>query len=482
MIRRTAWAVGSALITLWAIATGTFLLMEHAPGGPAGDERRLPPSVEAANLASLGLADMVRAPCDGRVDALPGQGVRVAKGTNIAGIRGETGDGCDVAPDRGGTILLVLAEPGEMMRAGQPILAIQPSAWSRYVRSMGAIARLDLGVTYTSRGERTVRENLADGLPVSIAVGALALLIAMCLGIPAGLLAAARRGTWSDRVLSAMATAGVSVPAIVLGPFLLYAFAIRGRIFRPGGLEGPADLILPAATLGLILAGVFQRMTRAGAAGFLEGPVAWSLRTRGIRESRILGVHGLRHAAIPMLGFLPPAIASLLTGSVVVETLFNLPGVARYLVGAALNRDHPMVMGVVLTYSVLLVTLTALAEILHPILDPRLRALGTTDERADLGSGTAGPGIAGPGTAGPGVAAEPGEAEPRNKELAGPGPSPNAPDAHQSEGSSRHDASGETVTPESDLPDRQVVDRGANGVHADKADCDDSPRRDGGAS
>ncbi len=390
MIRRTAIALASALLTLWAIATGTFLLMEHAPGGPLSGERRLEPAVEAANLAGLGLADLVRAPCDGLLRQLIAEDAEVEPGA-AAGVVGGAGEGCTVKPGRGGTVLLALAVPGDAVRLDQPLLAVRPPLWTRYVHAMAALARLDLGVTYTSRGERTVRENLADGLPVSMAIGGLALAFATLFGIPLGLWAAARRGSLGDRLLAALSTAAVSVPAIVLGPFLMYLLAIRFRVFRPGGLEGPMDLVLPAMTLGLILAGVFQRMTRAGASSFLEGSVAFALRARGIPERRVVGVHALRHAAIPMLGYLPPAVASLLTGSVVVETVFHLPGVARYLVGAALNRDHPMVMGVVLTYSVLLVACTALADVVHPWLDPRLRAAGRSGRDGGAGSADADP-------------------------------------------------------------------------------------------
>jgi oligopeptide transport system permease protein len=375
MIPRLARTVGSAALTLWAIATGTFVLMEQAPGGPASADRRLDPAVEAANLVRLGLAARVDAPCDGRVESLPAPGDPVAAGDAVIRITGPAGTCAAVSPVSG-SVLLRLSEPSEPARAGQILLVVRPGWPARYARFLASIATLDLGVTYTSRGERTVRENLADGLPVSASVGALALLVALALGIPGGLLAASRRGTWTDRALTALATAAVSTPAIVLGPVLLYLFAIRVHVFRPGGLASPADLVLPACTLGIVLAGVIQRMTRAGAVGFLAGGAVDHLRARGLSRRRILGIHALRHAAIPALGYLPPAVASLLTGSVVVEQVYNLPGISRYLVGAALNRDHPMVLGVVLTYSLLLVACTTLAELLHPVVDPRVRRGG----------------------------------------------------------------------------------------------------------
>lgn len=377
------------VLTLWAIATGTFFLMEHAPGGPGSAERRLDPLVEASNLAHLGLADLVRAPCDGVLEAGVGEGESLPTGGEVARIRGERA--CIATAQRSGVVSLTLVRSGEAVRSGEVLAVIRPSLWVRYVRAMVSIVTLDLGVTYSSQGERTVRETLARSLPVSAAVGALALLIAAALGIPAGLLAAARQGTWLDRLLVTLATAQVSVPAIVLGPFLLYLFAVRFPICSPGGLERGSDLILPAATLGLIVAGVMQRMTRAGASGFLRGATAFHLRARGLSTWRLLGIHALRHAAIPMLGYVPPVVAGLLSGSLIVERVFQLPGLSRHLVGAALNRDYPLVMGVVLLYSAILVILTNVASWLQPVLDPRLRA-ARWDSRAEVAPGGGRPG------------------------------------------------------------------------------------------
>ncbi len=373
MLIRASKAIASALLTLWAIATGTFLLIEHAPGGPASAERRLEPEVEAANLARMGLVDLLLAPCAGVLRDVPSTGTEIDAGAPAGHIDGATG-GCPLVAGQGGDVQIVLAHDGQTVGAGQMVAAVQRPGIRRYLSTMASIATLDLGVTFTSRGERTVRENLAQGLPISAAVGAAALLIALLLGIPLGLIGAARAGAWPDRMLAVLATAGVSVPAIVLGPLLLYLFALRIPIFPVSGFGSTASLFLPAATLGLILASILQRMTRAGAVDFLQGPVAVSLASRGLRGRRILLVHALRHAAIPMLGYLPPAVAALLTGSIVVETVFNLPGVSHYLVGAAINRDHPMVMGVVLAYSALLVVLNTLAEVLMPIVDPRVVA------------------------------------------------------------------------------------------------------------
>lgn len=358
-------------LTLWAIATGTFLLMEHAPGGPASGERRLEPSIEAASLAGMGLVELVQSECVGQIEWAAMEGSLLEEGGVAGKIKGHPG--CELRSPTSGDVYLTVASSGETTGPGQTVLAVRPSLQRRYFSMLQSLAHLELGVTYTSRGERSVRENLAQTLPVSAVMGGLALALAILFGIPCGLVSASRRGSWADRVLTALATAGVSAPAIVIGPCLLYLFAIRLPIFSPGGLESPADLVLPSTTLAIILASVFQRMTRAGATGFIHGPSAMHLRARGLSERRIAGVHGLRHASIAMLGFLPPAIAGILTGSLVVERVFNVPGVSRYLIGAALNRDHPMVLGVVLVYSITLVLLTTLSELLYPLADPRVR-------------------------------------------------------------------------------------------------------------
>jgi len=380
MLKRAGKTLASMILTLWAIATGTFLLMEYAPGGPESGERRLEPSVEAANLATMGLVDIVRSDCIGVLEWTTRRGATVEEGRRAAKVKGSPG--CDVLPDSDGEVYVVIVTSGTAVRPGQAILAVRPSLMMRYLKAMASIATLDLGVTYSSRGERTVRENLRQTLPISALIGAMALVMAALTGIPLGLVSAARKGTWTDRILGGLATAWVSVPAIVLGPCLLYVFALKLPVFSPGGLESPEDLVLPSATLGIILAGVFQRMTRAGSMTFIHGPTAMHLRARGIGELRIAGVHALRHAGIPMLGFLPPAIAGLLTGSLVVERIFNIPGVSQYLIGAALNRDHPMVLGVVLVYSFTLVVLTSLADLLYPVLDPRMRSIRSVSCRS----------------------------------------------------------------------------------------------------
>lgn len=354
MIRRILKSATAVIITLWAIATGTFLLMETAPGGPESSQKRLDPIVSAHNLAALGLVDLVHSPCDG-----------------VAGIGAEIacGDRIERPPE---SPFSVLVEKGQQVVKGQIVATTRPPLMVRYLKTMGRIAVFDLGITYSSGGERTVRENLADGLPVSAAVGGLALLFAIALGIPAGLIAASRRETVTDSVFQVLSTAAISLPAVVGAPLWLYLFSIKLGIFAPGGLERPVDLVLPALTLGISLSAVFQRMTRAGSVGFLNSPEAFNLTARGISTGRIVGIHALRHAAIAMLGWLPPAIAGLLTGSLVVETVFHLPGMARHLIGAALTRDYPMVMGVVLVYSLILVVATSLADAIHPVIDPRL--------------------------------------------------------------------------------------------------------------
>lgn len=372
----------SNLLTLWAIATGTFLLMEFAPGGLGSGEKRLEPTVEAQNLVNLGVAKIVHSNCNGEVIFIVSEHLDIDYGDVIAEVRDNIGV-CKVLSDVSGKVAVRVVEKGERVFSGQILVAIKKGMLSRYLSALTSIAKLDFGVTYSSRGERTVLENISLSLPVSASIGGLALGIALFLGITGGLIGATQRRDYKGIIFDLLTMIIISIPTIVLGPCLLYFFAIQNRVFPAGGGTSIEYLILPATTLGLGLGTVVARMIRTGAQDFLQGPVAMTLRARGISESRIVWVHGLRHALIPLLGFLPPAVASLLTGSVVVEHVFNVPGIARFLINAALSRDHPMVIGVVMLYSTILIVCNLLAEFLYLVIDPRLR-LSSSEHKASF--------------------------------------------------------------------------------------------------
>ena len=235
------------------------------------------------------------------------------------------------------------------------------------------VLRADLGPSSCYPG-MTVNEILGASLPPSLALGGLALAIALVLGVAGGALAGGRPGSPADRVVSVLTLALISVPNFVLGAGLLALFSLSLCILPAGLLAGPWSLVLPALTLGLPMAAVVARLTRAGLVETMKEDYIRTARAKGLPERRVVLVHGLRTALLPVVSFLGPAAAGVLTGSVVVERIFALPGLGTHFVNSALNRDYSLVLGTVLLYSAMLVTLNFLSDVLLAILDPRVRS------------------------------------------------------------------------------------------------------------
>ncbi len=242
----------------------------------------------------------------------------------------------------------------------------------QYGRYMLQLAKGDLGPSYKHPG-RTVNEIIATAFPVSLELGLWGLIVALCIGIPAGVLAAAKQNTPTDYVSMTLAMTGICLPSFVLGPLLALVFGLRLGWLNPLGWSGPADRILPALTLGLYYAAYVARLARGGMLEILSRDFIRTARAKGLSEVAVVLRHGLRGGLQPVLSFLGPAIAGLITGSFVVETIFFIPGLGRFFVSAAFNRDYTMVMGTVLFYAVLVVALNLIVDILQLLLDPRLR-------------------------------------------------------------------------------------------------------------
>ena len=242
----------------------------------------------------------------------------------------------------------------------------------QYLTYMGdLLLEGDLGPSSQYPG-MSVNEIIAASLPPSLILGGLALLIALGIGIPLGAVSGARCGSFADRAISAFAAVGVSMPNFVLGALLLAIFGLFLRILPVAGLTGPSSYILPALTLGLPMAAVIVRLTRTGMAAIKDQDFIRTARAKGLPEWRVLRVHALRSSLLPVVSYLGPAAAAVLTGSVVVEQIFALPGLGTHFVNSALNRDYSLVMGTVLLYSALLILLNLLSDLLLAALDPRI--------------------------------------------------------------------------------------------------------------
>jgi oligopeptide transport system permease protein len=242
----------------------------------------------------------------------------------------------------------------------------------RYVRG---VLHGDFGPSFKFR-DFTVGELIADGLPVSLALGAAALLLALALGIPAGVLAALARGRVPDRLVMTFAVAGISIPVFVAAPLLTLVFAIWLRWLPVAGWQPgrPSDLVLPVIALALPVLAFVARLMRASLLETLGTSWIRAARARGLPERAVILRHALPAALLPVVSYAGPAAAAVLAGSLVVETLFGLPGMGRHLVQGALNRDYTLVMGMVIVYATLMIGFNLVADLVQVWLDPRTRA------------------------------------------------------------------------------------------------------------
>jgi oligopeptide transport system permease protein len=246
--------------------------------------------------------------------------------------------------------------------------------YEQVLRYIGRLARGDFGPSLVYR-DFSVTDLVAEGLPVSLTLGGLALLLALAIGIAVGLLAAARAGGRSDRALMVAMTLLTALPTFVTGPLLVLAFALALGWLPVSGWGGgnPAHLLLPVLALALPVAGAIAKLTRAGLSAALAQDHVRTARARGLSPLRVLLVHALRPALVPVASYLGPAAAGMLTGAVVIETVFALPGLGRHFVQGALNRDYPLVLGVVTLYAALIILFNLAADLIYGWLDPRVR-------------------------------------------------------------------------------------------------------------
>lgn len=241
----------------------------------------------------------------------------------------------------------------------------------QFVRYLGNLLKGDLGLS-TKYPQRTVNEIIANGFPVSLTLAAVALLWSLLVGITAGIIGAIRQNTVWDYTAMTAALVGISVPSFVLGPLLVLVVSLRLHMLPPAGWGDWQYVILPGITLGTIYAGSIARLMRGGMLDVVRSDFIRTARAKGVAEWTIIWRHMLPTAILPVVSYLGPAIASMLTGSVVVEKIFNVPGIGPYFVDAAFNRDYFLVMGIVLLYAFFLLLLNLVVDVLYGFLDPRV--------------------------------------------------------------------------------------------------------------
>lgn len=248
-------------------------------------------------------------------------------------------------------------------------------AWVQFARYAQGLLHGDFGPSFKFR-DFTVGELIADGLPVSLSLGLAAMALALALGIPAGIWAALSRGRFADRLVMGLAVLGISIPVFVVAPFLALVFGIWLRWLPVAGwVPGrPSDLVLPVIALALPVIAFVARLMRGSLLEILRAPWIRAARARGLSGRTVILRHALPAALLPVVSYAGPAAAAVLAGSLVVETLFGLPGMGRHLVQGALNRDYTLVMGMVIVYAALMIVLNLVADLACAWLDPRIRA------------------------------------------------------------------------------------------------------------
>ncbi|HEX3755774.1 MAG TPA: oligopeptide ABC transporter permease OppB [Rhizomicrobium sp.] len=301
-----------ALPTLFVIVTLTFFMMRAAPGGPFDANRRLPPEIEHNIEAAYNL--------------------------------------------------------------DKPLL-------QQYLIYLGKLAHGDLGPSFKNK-DFTVAQLIGIGLPVSAKLGLAAMAAALLLGSATGIWAALRQNCWQDYSVMTLAMFGITIPTFVTAPVLTLIFGIYGVSFFGHDISLPVggwndgalrNMILPVMVLALPQIAIIARLMRGSMIEVLRANYIRTARAKGLPAHLVVLRHGLRAALLPLVSYLGPAVAAILTGSLVVEEIFGLPGIGRYFVQAALDRDYTMVMGVVICYAALIVVLNFLADIAYGLLDPRVR-------------------------------------------------------------------------------------------------------------
>jgi ABC-type dipeptide/oligopeptide/nickel transport system permease component len=281
------------------------------------------------------------------------------------------------------TFLLVRSAPGnpfatekkippEIMAELEKQYDLHGTIFTQYCQYMGKVIRGNLGIS-TQYRNRTVNEIIAQTLPVSMVLGSVAYFLALVFGITFGAWSAIRHNESGDRLIMLFALLGISIPSFVLAPMLVMFFALKLQLLPAYGWGSPDQIILPAICLSIPFAATIARLTRGSLLEVLKLDFIRTARAKGLSEDAVLFRHALKVAILPIIGYSGPAAAGILTGSIVIETLFGIPGIGQFFVNSALNFDPFVTSGVVIVFSAFLITFNLLADILYFVVDRRVK-------------------------------------------------------------------------------------------------------------
>ncbi|HEY3305997.1 MAG TPA: ABC transporter permease [Candidatus Binatia bacterium] len=263
--------------------------------------------------------------------------------------------------------------PPEVMANIEAKYHLDETLLKQYVRYVAGILRGDLGPSYKYI-DRNVADIILDTLPTSTVLGLLALLSALACSFPLGVAAASHHNRWIDRLCVFLATVGISLPNFVLGAVLIWIFSLQLGWFQAARWGAPGSAVLPAITLGAMPCAQLTYLLRSSLLETLGEDFIRTARAKGVSESLVLFKHAARNSLIPVLTLLGPLLAILVAGSFVVEYVFAIPGMGRFFITAVTDRDYPLIMGVTLVYTAILVCANLLVDVLYSVVDPRMRS------------------------------------------------------------------------------------------------------------
>ena len=244
--------------------------------------------------------------------------------------------------------------------------------FQRYLTYMGDLLKGDMGVSLRQRG-RTVSDIIFSKLPVSMRLAGVAVAVALLVGIPLGCLSAYNRGKFADNFIIVLATCGIAIPSFITSVFLLYVFGSKLHIFPTVGLNTLSSYIMPVTALAIYPAAYITRLMRSSLLDVMGQDYIRTARAKGLGNFVILFKHALRNAILPVITYVGPMLAGLMTGSFVVEKIFTIPGLGREFVSSITNRDYTMIMGTTILLAAFIITANVIVDILYKIIDPRIK-------------------------------------------------------------------------------------------------------------
>jgi len=335
LLRRLIWGA----LTLWVVVTVSFFLMRNVEGGPFDGERTLDPVIKA-NIERQYHLDW----------PLWKQYLQYVGPFNLDETSGIFSTKTVPAPDGTGEI--------ENPDYREDVF--------------GGVLAFDLGPSFKLK-DYSVNDIIGQSLPVSVALGSIGLIWALLLGLTAGVASALQRGTGWDLSLRLVATFGIALPNFVIAGFLILLFAFNIDGLPVAGWGAPRHILLPSLALGAPFAAYIARLTRTGMLEVFSQDHIRTARAKGLPDHLVLFRHSLKGGLLPVVSYLGPAVAGILTGSLVIERLFGIPGTGSHFVNSALNRDYTLAMGVTILYTVLVYSLNTLVDLAYTLLDPRIK-------------------------------------------------------------------------------------------------------------